>query len=454
MLVAIMAVAVVLDSHTSPDPASLVDQLGSSRYAVRVSAEGELARLGRAALPALRAARNSKDAEIRTRSVALVSRIENSLLLQSTPVGLDFRDVPLPEVIDAIARQAGSGLSLALEERPLLAGRRISLRSNGPLPFWEAIDVICSAGRLHPVLGDQPTRGGFDSTLLLLDGPLGDSGPVSDDGPFRVVLSSLHYQSEIQLDQPRPAPTGRGPETDTSLDPSRPPAGANREFFLQLALSAEPRLSVSRNGAIKLIEAVDDRGRTLLGQAGPGRFRHSAGYSGMNPSSMLRFRVDLEYPASPTRRIKALRGSIPIIVASRKPDPLVVPLADSRGKTIRGEEVALTVLDHRPASTNQPATVQVAIRPVGAVAGPINSGAGEPLGYRPDSFQQQVDILDNLGRPLPWFPSSSFYDGEETRLTLTVGPRGAPIVPATLRFHGILKANADVAFEFRDIPMP
>src|SRR5258708_28053691 len=89
MLGATLALVVVV-LGCAPDPTDLVNQLGSPRYALRESAEGELARLGRAALPALRAAKDSKDPEIRTRVTALLARIENSLLLQSTPVSLDF----------------------------------------------------------------------------------------------------------------------------------------------------------------------------------------------------------------------------------------------------------------------------------------------------------------------------------------------------------------------------
>lgn len=378
MLVAIVAVAVILAPQASPDPASLVDQLGSSRYAVRVSAESELIRLGRTALPSLQAARLSKDAEIRSRSVALVAKIENSLLLQLTPVAFDFKETPLPEAIEVLSRQAGSTLALAPEDRHLLAARRVNARSARPLPFWGAIDALCSAANIHPVLGDQPSKAALEGTLLFADGPMADFGPLSDSGAFRVTLASIHYQSEIRLDQPRNAPTGRAGEAESSLDASRPPSRATREFFLQLALAAEPRLSVTRNGAIKLVEAIDDRGRSLLGPPGPGSFQHTAGYHGMNPSSMLRFRVDLEYPETRSSTIKTLRGSIPVMVATRKPDPLLVPLAESRGKLFRNDDVALTVIDHRPASANMPATVQLAIRTGGSTVEPARFGAGAP----------------------------------------------------------------------------
>jgi hypothetical protein len=449
MFSAILAIAVLVEPGSSSDPAGLVEQLGSTRYALRVSAEGELARLGRSALPALRAARDSKDAEIRTRAISLVSRIEQDLLLQATPIGLDFRDVPLAEAIESIGRQAGPGLSLAPDERPTLAGRRITLRSHAPLPFWEAIDSLCSAGDLHPSTGDRADRGGVDGLLVLLDGPRVVPGLVSDDRAFRVVLSSVHYQSEIQL-----APSVRGSQPDASGDGVRPVDRATREFYLQLALTAEPRLAIARDGPVRVISAVDDQGRSLSSPADPGTFRQSSGYFGLNPSSLLRLRVDLSYPEPPSHRIKVLRGVIPVIVAARKSDPLVVPLAGSRGKLFRDDEVALTLIDHRAASNDQPSTIQVAIRPLGAVENPIRPGHGEPLAYRPDSFQQQIEVIDAQGRPLPWFPSSSFYDGEETRLTMTVGTRVAPGAPATLRYHGLLSARSEVAFEFRDVPIP
>jgi hypothetical protein len=454
MFVAIMAMAVILDTHSSPDPASLVDELGSSRYAERVSAEGELARLGRTALPALRAAKNSKDAEIRTRAVALLARIENSLLLESTPISLEFNDVPLCEAIETIGRQSGLAISLAPEERPRVADRRVNLRSDRPLPFWKAIDILASAGNLHYTTGELPAKGGLEAGLLLLDGPMVTAGAVSDNGAFRVHLVSVHYQSEIQLDLARSGVRTPGSQTGNGLNDSRQPGSASREFFLQFVLCAEPRLSITGNGAVKVMAAVDERGQALSSRSGPGAFGSSAEYFGISPSSIHRFRVDLDYPDAPGRRIKTLSGTIPVIVATRKPNPIVVPLDESRGRLYRSDEAIVTLIDHRPASTNQPAMVQVSIKPFGAAVPPINPGNGEPLGYRPDSFQQQIEILDAQGRRLSWFPAGSFYDGDETRLTLSVGNRGAADAPTTLRYHGILKANADVAFEFRDIPIP
>src|SRR4051794_14759330 len=107
MLVPSLVLAVVvLSSSPTPDASSLVAQLGSSRYAQRESAEVELSKLGRVALPALRAAKDSKDPEIRLRATALVTRIEKSLLVQPTSITLDIQSQPLDEAIQAINQQS------------------------------------------------------------------------------------------------------------------------------------------------------------------------------------------------------------------------------------------------------------------------------------------------------------------------------------------------------------
>ena len=434
----------------APDPVDLVNQLGSPRYALRESAESDLVRLGRAALPALRDSKDSKDPEIRARVSAILASIENSLLLESTPVALDFRDIPLSEAIERINRQTGLKLTLSVEETPDLADRRLTVESKGSLPFWKAIDALCAGGGLHHVPGSPASSGALEGLFTLHDGNNPSTGPISDCGPFRVHLSSIHLQSEIQLGEPRPIPIARGNPPGTSQDAGRSATPRNRQFFLQFQVTAEPRLSVTQNGPVKLTTVVDDRNQSLLGPPGSGGFQHNAGYFGINASASLRLRADLQYPASPGEQIRLLRGTIPVVVATRRPDPAVLSLAGSVGRSIRVDEVAFTLLDYRPAQGNVPATIQVALKPLGQAHGVMNGGIGEPSGYRADPIQQ-LEILDAGGRPLSWFPSRASYNGDESRLTLTVGT-GA--IPATLRYYGILRASSEFAFEFRDIPIP
>ena len=63
-----LVLAVLLGQAPDRVPADLVRQLGSAKYAVREAAMAALEELGPAALPALRAAGQSKDPEVRLRA--------------------------------------------------------------------------------------------------------------------------------------------------------------------------------------------------------------------------------------------------------------------------------------------------------------------------------------------------------------------------------------------------
>src|SRR5262245_3873734 len=98
MIVASLFVLAAFGQVAPAEVPRLVQQLGSSRYQERESAAAGLERIGRAALPALREAREQRDPEVRTRASALVNRIEGALLTQPTMLRLDFEARPLPEV--------------------------------------------------------------------------------------------------------------------------------------------------------------------------------------------------------------------------------------------------------------------------------------------------------------------------------------------------------------------
>jgi hypothetical protein len=455
MLGASLVLILVVGLAPLGDPAELVSQLGSPRYKTREAAESSLAELGRSALPALRAARNSPDLEIQIRATGLISRIEGSLLAQSSMISLDFQDTPIDQVIQSINQQSGLTLVLNPELHPGLTSRKVTLKSSEPVPFWKAIDALCQAGKLHYIPGAQPTQGQRDGAFLLFDGPSMKPEPVSDSGPFRVLVTSVQPQAEIQLAQRRPQPfDGRQRMMIAGGDPRPSLPDLARQFSLQLLVTGEPRLSIYQNGLPKVTVAVDDKGQSLLVPSEAITFQHVAGYNGVSPSPTVRFRVDLIRPEAAGQKIRLIRGTIPVTVASRKSEPLEVPLEGSIGKLFKNEDVVLMVNDSRRARTNTTSLIELSIRPMGQVPRAIPFGEGEPFGYRPDTPQQQIEILDAEGKTLSWFPSSTFYNGDETRLTLTIVGRGTTPVPATIRYHSLVRASIDVPFEFRQLPMP
>ena len=95
MIGASLAMLLVLGQVPSSSPMALVgEQLGSPRFAERENATEGLSRLGAEALPALRAAREAKDPEVRARATVLVEKTESLLLTQPTWSRSTSRIVP------------------------------------------------------------------------------------------------------------------------------------------------------------------------------------------------------------------------------------------------------------------------------------------------------------------------------------------------------------------------
>jgi HEAT repeat protein len=85
-LAVVIAIAAVPAPIRADEPASAapeqaiqrwIDQLGSERFKEREQAARELSKLGKSALPGLKGASQSPDAEVRRRAQQLVERIES-----------------------------------------------------------------------------------------------------------------------------------------------------------------------------------------------------------------------------------------------------------------------------------------------------------------------------------------------------------------------------------------
>jgi len=275
MLGANLALIVLLGQVPAADPAALVGRLGSPRYAEREAAAAELERLGRQAIPALRAARDARDLEIRTRASALVNKIEGALLTKPTMISLDIENQPLLDVVKILGDQAGIKLGLIPENSPNWQNRRITLHESAPLPFWRAMDRFCEAGQLQYNVGGHGIPSSREPVFPLFDGGPRVPGPTSDTGPFRVSLTSLHYQRDVAFNQavaiiPRRNPLPVPPLLPGANSPLPDGPAVNEQFYAQVQVSAEPRLSVSQHGPLKIVEAVDDRGQSLLPEPGNG----------------------------------------------------------------------------------------------------------------------------------------------------------------------------------------
>lgn len=469
----------------APDPGALVARLGSERFDDRVAAYKALEALGAEALPALRAAADAGDPRVRTRARDLIAaaskRAEVDRVARPTPVRLGFRGRPLGEIVTALNDRHDLGLILQLapmsrrrggfdidqrgpDRLAQLRARKVTVEADRPLPFWEAIDRLCVAAALRYDVSPGSGAGtGRDAFLLLADRT--GRGPVSDSGPFRVQVAGvdLTYQRDF---------TG----VPDPLPPAGTPPGSG-DLTITLAVLGEPGLLVHPAGPWAADEAVDDRGRTLAARApaatkaATAAVRHYV--QGMGDRGPFRVNAGLVAPDPPPASLRRLRGRVPVVVVSRGPTPLVIPLGRDAvlGKPIRTRDVTLSV-DSAALTPGAEPSVTVTFRSHRAEPRP-DADPTDFAAFRMDRVLEHVDLRDAEGKRLNYVTGMQMRgaDGEGffDRYTLVVKPapgnepaRGffggassAPAaVPVELRYHDFVQRAFDLPFDLHDIPMP
>jgi hypothetical protein len=216
---------------------------------------------------------------------------------------------------------------------------------------------------------------------------------------------------------------------------------------------AEPRLFISQNGPLQVVEAVDNRGNSLIAPAAGGPVVHRfSGYFGVMSGSEVQLHTPLHRPSAPGETIKKFRGVIPLSVSSRGPDPLIVTLDQGMGKRFANADVEVTVHGIRPLPNARQTVLELAVksneRP--GPAEPADSDAFDI--YRADTPRQQLEIVDSRGQLVSWSPLGA--DSDTSRLTLGFMNLPANVSLKELRYYTLTRTAVNLPFEFADIPMP
>jgi hypothetical protein len=461
-----------------PDTVTLIGRLGSESFDDRVAAYKALEHQGGAALPALRAAADTRDMRVRSRVLALIESVGHQIdaerFARPTMIRLDFRTQRLGDVVDALNDRYDLGLSLRLgpqgprgfgmldpgepDRLKELKNREIRPRAARPLPFWEAIDRICEAGSLR--YGSSPRHGflnGHGSVVLMADRT--GRGPVSDYDPFRVQITWTH--PVIERDLPFiPDPRRRG---GRPLDVG--------DLIVPLAVLAEPGLMVRRNGAVSVTDATDERGRSLRAPSPPApldpeptnQFRQA-----MEESDAIQVNAFLTAPDPPAKMIRRLRGKVPVIAVARGSDPIVIPL---NGEGVLGRAYStrdlILVVDEVSLAPGAPATVKVTVRANRGDRATFARHDPRPgfAVYNLGGVLEHLELHDMAGRRLnhQFGSQARSVDGDHYELTVSPRPEDGPGVgagtsknpiPSELRYYGFVQTVMEIPFDFRDIPIP
>jgi hypothetical protein len=456
----------------SADPARLVQRLGSPRFAEREAAFKALDALGPAALPALKTAAKSADAEVRQRAGELLAKLERAAdaaeAFAPTKVHLKGADAPLAEIVRDLTLQSRVRLQLAREPVDL-PGRRFSI-DTGEVSFWEALEALCRQAKVSIRPGAfEPT--GQDAVVI---------GRPVNFFPGSAAATQRTEEPLVLQDGVLPAcPTAFVGAIRLRLVPDRwgnRNRGSGGEHQWTLELFSEPRVNWQAAPAITF-EKPAGLTATCATIASPISYRGAMfGVSPVGADGRLPPRGVTQY-------------QIPVTVkADAQPGRAVVPeLRGTLGTTVQlGTQLAVTVDDvEKPSAkaadphgtkvtigncqvnADGSATIQADVeRPGSGLAGGgfRTGGAGIPLA-------SAVGMLAGLGRENEVLRLVDTQDrpyAVTVRLTGATQQGGTTVVnyvldckpaapdakPKKLELHCPRRAPVEAKFALRDVPVP
>jgi hypothetical protein len=266
-------------------------------------------------------------------------------------------------------------------------------------------------------------------------------------------LSYLPSGGDQALVPPTPRPVPRDQPARGAGRPAKPNPVTTVQFTAQLLVIAEPRLSLAPRGELKLLEAVDDHGNSLVPPEVRRQSLRYMNYFGRPQAPVIESHAQLKRPAIPGEIIKKLRGTIPVTASARRPNPLIVPLEQSTGKTFQNSDVQLTIHDVRTLPDSRHTLIELSFR----TDRPDPGANRDPEAYssifqRVQNQQPEIDVLDTRDHLMPWFQSNADAENSHVTITLTSPVQGS--APKQLRYYTVTRDEVDIPFEFVDVPMP
>jgi hypothetical protein len=354
-------------------------------------------------------------------------------------VTLDFKDRPIQEVAAALATRSGSAVVMQFYSETDPNPKKVTLIAAEPVPFWDAIDRFCLETKLQRALNDGSGVGRGQPNVSIY-GPGPDPGPAVYSGPFRFGRFTLHanFQKRFVPDE------GYG-------DPL--PDGYRAEF----EVLPEPRVLAIRTGPLAKLEAIDDQDRSLLDPKLTDPTNVSGPiYNGTLGGFQSTLRIQLATPVAGARRLKVLRGVMPVELGIQPKIPTVsIALADSKGKTFKAGDVSITIEDFSTKPSGP--TKLVLVAKVEGSRGPSEKTPKTLSWARSGIIQRTLEIVDADGRIVA-MGSGGTSSGDELRLNYTFNNLATPgrltSAPKTLKVYAPEWVQWEAPFEFHDVVLP
>jgi len=401
-----------------PEAERLVAGLGSDNAMTRQASQDALIRMGEHGRPLLaRAIAQTKDLEVITRAEAALRQIDEDRVVGSSYITLHLKDAEPRVALAEISRQAFAPLAVfpddLLEQGGLPKVNLDLVRQ----PFWVAMRQFSGQTGLDL----QP----FNEGVRLMRSGMRANGPSVIFGPFLVVATQISRTQVIQLGQDGGA------------------NGGQSDFRLNLVAYSEPKLKVLRSSGVKLDEAVDDLGNSLLfsGPDNRGYYGGSAGYWQLS--------VQLAWPEKPGSRIARLRGSENFTVQTKAKTIEIDDLPSAKEKTESLGGMVLTV--HSFAHNADTWELKVSMK--------VNSLNSPGWAQIQQVFQTGMRVVDSQGvaldrRGMNSRGTNDHVGNHLVDMTLQFAASGGRN-PVKLVWEIPLETkDINVPFEFKNLPMP
>jgi hypothetical protein len=409
-----------------------IDRLADADFRVRQQAAQQLLDMGSAALPLLRNNRSHPDAEVRRRLDELIQKLERDAALAPRLITLHVSKKPLEEIVGELARQSGYKIPTSGQPLNSAAGKGLYSFDFDRLRFWEALDRVCDAGGMSAhSSNDEMLRLSFQENYVPYR---------SYDGIFKVVATGFNYYLNTNFGQLPRNPLQSGPNSFESLQ-------AN------FIIMAEPRMPILKAGMIRLREALDSQGHSMI-MADHRAMVASSWFSGRTPVNNMRTymqsaSVNLSWPAKSSRTVSVLKGTIPItLLVEKKPTVVTDKIMLAQGKKFNVGTTSFQI-DKIERRNSHQYEFKMSYNDDNAEH---NWDYGNIY-----SLQHRLELQDAKGGKCSSYINWTTFNSPTNAQFVLVANRGGlnkAEPPARLVYHVWVQMDQDVEFEFRDLPLP
>jgi hypothetical protein len=466
------------------DLAQLVKKLGSSRYREREGAMNALLRQRTpAAVAVLYQATRHPDLEVRRRALEVLGLIERSLesetLLVPQKLRLEFKDVAITDAVADFSRRTGLKIVLADTDRAKLASRKVTLDTGREVTYWEALRQLCDTAGLS----EKPP----DPNARRADNPYAEMtrrGRVVWMNSYSIPTPAVDQIVLVDGKQTRSiydAGAIRLQVLSRTGPPQMGPPG--REVELSVAADIEPRFNWNRLVAIRVNQALDDRGQKLvqptlfIGEQ-PNHFSYPDemfilwdGAMEFPRAASRQGTIRLKLGEKSARTVKELRGKLAVEVEAPTAPLLTVPdILKSSGKTFKGPDgSAVKVIEARQESGQYKLQIEVTSPPnpsqmidnrmaniIWLNRGPVAANGTVDL-TAAQVQEKGLSLVDREGQPLLLVTAHHIRPAQPTAplvYVLYYQPRKDQGEPAKFVLMGRRSVLIEVPFVLRDVPLP